>query len=61
MLKLRSDRSLISQFNGHIQKQRSHRVLHIVFYQVKLNMRSKRSVIFSVFYKSSYSSAENVV
>ena len=60
MLKLRSDRSLISQFNGHIQKQRSHRVLHI-FYQVKLNMRTKRSVIFSVFYKSSYSSVESVV
>ena len=51
MLKLRSDRSLISQFNSNIQKQRSDSsltcCLHVVcFYQVKLNLRSKRSVIF---------------
>ena len=47
MLKLRSDRSLISEFNDRIQKQliRSS-LIYIVFCQRKLNMRSKRSVIF---------------
>ena len=46
MLKLRSDRSLISQFNGHIQKQRSHSSFIYCFLNMKLNMRSKGSVIF---------------
>ena len=47
MLKLRSDRSLITEFNGHIQKQLiQSSLIYIVLCQMKLNMRSKRSVIF---------------
>ena len=45
MLKLRSDGSLISQFNSNIQKSVVTVVLHVVFYRVELTLRSKRSII----------------
>ena len=60
MLKLQNDRSLISDFDSNIQKQRSDSSLTCCFlYRVKLNLRSKRSEYFSLKSTETYSSTES--